>query len=112
MNRLCIIQISVPQFLGLFWKRGNKQGAIAGMLVDFTVAVALELKFPGALPWAYGLTSGAVGLVANLAIYVAAAYLWPHSVDEKQRVEDLFQIAGRNVKTNAASTAAVGEISS
>lgn len=38
-----IIQLAVPQFLGIFWKRGNKQGAIAGMTAGFVVAVALEI---------------------------------------------------------------------
>lgn len=85
-----IIQLAVPQFLGIFWKRGNKYGAIGGMLAGFAIAVALELVYPGYLPWAYGLTSGAVALVVNLAIYVAAAYLVPVSRDEQNRVDDLF----------------------
>lgn len=85
-----IIQLAVPQFLGIFWKHGNKQGAIAGMVAGFIVAVALELVFPGYLPWAYGLTSGAVALVVNLAIYVACAYVLPQSAEERRRVDDLF----------------------
>ncbi len=79
-----IIQLAVPQFLGIFWRRGNKYGAIAGMTVGFAIAVALELLFPGYLPWAYGLTSGAVALVVNLAIYVAFAYLIPETGDRPQ----------------------------
>jgi solute:Na+ symporter, SSS family len=90
-----IIQLAVPQFLGLFWKRGNKYGAIASMTTGFAVAVVLELVYPGYLPWAYGLTSGAVGLVVNLAIYVAAAYLLPQSREERQRVEELFALVER-----------------
>lgn len=87
-----IIQLAVPQFLGLFWKRGNKYGAIGGMLAGFAVAVTLELLYPGYLPWAYGLTSGAIGLCVNLAIYVAAAYLIPQPREEKRRVEELFAL--------------------
>lgn len=87
-----IIQLAVPQFLGIFWKRGNKYGAIAGMTAGFITAVALELAFPGYLPWAYGLTSGAVALAVNLAIYVGLAYLIPQSASERQRVDDLFEI--------------------
>jgi len=87
-----IIQLAVPQFLGIFWKRGNKYGAIAGMAAGFAVAVVLELVYPGYLPWAYGLTSGAVALAVNLAIYVAAAYLLPQSREERQRVEELFAL--------------------
>jgi SSS family solute:Na+ symporter len=85
-----IIQLAVPQFLGIFWRRGNKQGAIAGMVTGFAVAVVLELVFPGYLPWAYGLTSGTIALLVNLAIYVGAAYLLPQSADERRRVEELF----------------------
>ena len=87
-----IIQLAVPQFLGIFWKRGNKYGAIAGMVAGFIVAVVLELGYPGYLPWAYGLTSGAVALVVNLTIYVAMAYLLPQSQAERRRVEELFDL--------------------
>jgi SSS family solute:Na+ symporter len=87
-----IIQLAVPQFLGIFWRRGNKYGAIAGMTVGFAVAVALELVFPGYMPWAYGLTSGAVALVVNLAIYVAFAYLLPETEADRKRVNELFDL--------------------
>lgn len=99
-----IIQLAVPQFLGIFWQRGNKYGAIAGMVAGFAVAVTLELIYPGYLPWAYGLTSGAIGLVANLAIYVAAAYLIPQSRDDRQRVAGLFALAGALRTSGLAST--------
>jgi SSS family solute:Na+ symporter len=85
-----IIQLAVPQFLGIFWKRGNKHGAIAGMVAGFIVAIILEVGYPGYLPWAYGLTSGAVALVVNLAIYVGLAYWLPQSQEEQRRVDELF----------------------
>jgi SSS family solute:Na+ symporter len=88
-----IIQLAVPQFLGIFWQRGSKYGAIAGMVAGFAVAMTLELIHSGYLPWAYGLTSGAIGLAVNLAIYVAAAYLIPQSQVERRRVETLFAMA-------------------
>jgi SSS family solute:Na+ symporter len=87
-----IIQLAVPQFLGIFWQRGNKLGAIVGMVAGFAVAVTLELIYPGYLPWAGGLTSGTIGLAVNLAIYVAAAYLIPQSREERRRVADLFAL--------------------
>jgi SSS family solute:Na+ symporter len=85
-----IIQLAVPQFLGVFWKRGNKTGAIAGMVVGFITAVVLEMNYPGSIPALGGLTSGIVALVVNFAIYMACAYLLPQSEDEKRRVEHLF----------------------
>jgi SSS family solute:Na+ symporter len=87
-----IIQLAVPQFLGIFWKRGNKYGAIASMSVGFTVAVTLELIYHGTLPWAYGLTSGAVALIVNVVVYVAMAYLIPQSPSEKAHIAALFQM--------------------
>lgn len=87
----CVIQLAVPQFLGLFWKRGNAIGAIAGMAVGFGLVLLLEHFWPMSLPWAFGLTSGPIALLVNLAIYVAAAYLFPQSTDERARVEELFE---------------------
>lgn len=91
-----IIQLAVPQFLGIFWKRGNKYGAIASMSVGFIVAVVLELTYHGNLPWAWGLTSGAVALGVNVLVYVALAYLIPQSQDEKTRVQALFELASQS----------------
>jgi SSS family solute:Na+ symporter len=44
------------------------------------------------MPWAYGLTSGAVALVVNLAIYVAFAYLLPETEADRKRVNELFDL--------------------
>lgn len=91
-----IIQLAVPQFLGIFWRRGNKYGAIAGMSAGFIVAVVLELTYHGNLPWAWGLTSGAVALGVNVIVYVALAYLIPQSQDEKARVRILFSMTSQS----------------
>lgn len=101
-----IIQLAVPQFLGVFWKRGNKYGAIGGMLAGFAIAVALELGYPGYLPWAYGLTSGAVALVVNFAVYVAAAYLMPQSEQERARVDALFATVDKRGRKASGEVAA------
>jgi SSS family solute:Na+ symporter len=85
-----VIQLAVPQFLGIFWKRGTNQGAITGMVVGFALVVVLELIFKEQLAAAYGLSSGVIALVINLAIYVAFAYLKPHDATERKRVETLF----------------------
>lgn len=85
-----IVQLAVPQFLGVFWKRGNKYGAIAGMVIGFITAVVLEIKSPGSISALDGLTSGVVALAVNAAVYVACAYLFPQSAEETARVEKLF----------------------
>jgi SSS family solute:Na+ symporter len=86
-----IIQLAVPQMLGIFWKRGNKQGAIAGLVVGFIIASTLEIQFQGSVPWAYGLTSGVIGLLANFIVYVVCAYLFPHPQSERARIDALFE---------------------
>lgn len=96
-----IIQLAVPQFMGIFWKRGNQYGAIASMSIGFIVAVVLELTYHGNLPWAYGLTSGAVGLVVNLLVYVILAIIIPQSQAEKERVDQLFSMVTKSRKNLA-----------
>jgi SSS family solute:Na+ symporter len=86
-----VIQLAVPQFLGLFWRRGNHVGAIGGMVVGFALVIVLEYFSPMSLPWAYGLTSGLIALAVNLAIYVTAAYLIFQTDAERRRVDDLFE---------------------
>jgi SSS family solute:Na+ symporter len=87
-----IIQLAVPQFLGIFWRKGNKQGAYAGTIIGFVVAVVLTSYFPAFIPPLWGLTSGFVALVINFGIYVACAYGFPQSAEERTRVETLFHL--------------------
>ncbi|MFJ7437305.1 hypothetical protein ACIQW5_06565 [Methylorubrum thiocyanatum] len=91
-----IIQLSIPQFLGIFWRRGSRQGAFAGMILGFVTAVGLEVAYGGQLPFGYGLTSGCFGLAVNLLVYVACAYLLPQSAEEQQRVDELFTVVEAN----------------
>lgn len=88
-----IIQIAVPLYLGVFWKRGNAAGAILGIVAGFVIAVCLQLGWFGGTGWAWGLTSGAIGLAVNLMIYVTAAYLLPHRREEQARLDQLFASA-------------------
>jgi len=100
-----IIQLAIPQFLGIAWKRGNLVGAIGGMVTGFLVAVLLELQYSGPIPWAYGLTSGVVALGVNLLIYVVAAYAFPHAPAERNRVDSLFGLAERPRTESSAPNA-------
>ena len=94
-----IIQLAVPQFLGIFWKRGNATGAITGMVLGFMTAVLLETAFPVLIGQAYGLSSGLIGLAVNVVVYVAAAYLLPHSAAEQRRIDGIFEIARSGNRT-------------
>ncbi|MBR1218839.1 sodium:solute symporter family protein [Bradyrhizobium sp. U87765 SZCCT0131] len=101
-----VIQLAVPQFVGIFWKRGNKYGATAGMVCGFVVAVVLEMAHPTFVPWAYGLTSGVIALAVNLVIYVAAAYLIRMPDAERRRVDDMFASVARPAPEASAVTGA------
>ncbi|MFW5660276.1 MAG: sodium:solute symporter family transporter, partial [Oceanicaulis sp.] len=56
-------------FLGIFWKRMNKEGAIAGMAVGLSVTAAYIVHFK------IGFTSGVIGAVA---LIVAAVLMILH----------------------------------
>lgn len=85
-----IIQLSVPLYLGIFTRLGNRYGAIGGMLAGIGTVAVLELSWPAAIPWAYGLTSGVLGLAVNLAVFIGAHVLFRRSANEEARVERLF----------------------
>lgn len=86
----CIVQVIVPLLLGLFWRRGNLVGAIAG--TSFGVAIAAgSLLYPSMIGWAGGLSGGAIGLFANVALYLAAGWLF----GKPRHVDALFDILGR-----------------
>lgn len=91
-----IIQLAVPIFGGLIWRRGNKNGAIAGLLAGTAVAVALTIPYMsigGAVPWLGGLGSGLVGFVVNLIVYVAVSFARRSDLAELERVDELFRAA-------------------
>lgn len=85
-----VVQLAVPQFLGIFWDRGNRLGALLGTSIGFVCAVVLEFYNPVAIPSLGGLTSGVAALVINAAVYVACAYLAPQTPSERERVRALF----------------------
>jgi hypothetical protein len=85
-----IIQLAVPQYLGIFWKRGNAIGSILGTVVGFALAIFLQTIYPDGPAWAWGLTSGILALAVNAAVYVGCAVLLPHADAERRRVNDLF----------------------
>jgi solute:Na+ symporter, SSS family len=85
-----IVQLAIPQFLGIFWRRGNKVGAIAGMVAGIVTAAVLQVLYPTSIPWLGGLTSGIAGMAVNLAVYITCAYLIPISGAETARVNHLF----------------------
>lgn len=89
-----MVQLSVPLYLGIFTKFGNWQGAVGGMLAGVGVVCALQAAWPVGIPWAYGLTTGALGLVVNLGLYIAIGVLVPRSEEDRARLDELFVRTG------------------
>ena len=88
-----VVQISVPLFLGIFFKFGNKNGALAGMIVGFACAAVLTVAFPDDIPALGSITGGVVALAINLIVYVAVSKLTKTSPQERARVDELFAVA-------------------
>ena len=82
-------------FLGIFDKRTNKEGAIAGMLTGliFTTVYIIGVKFAGMPTWFFGVSAegiGTLGMVINLIVTLIVSRLTPPPPPEIQAlVEDL-----------------------
>jgi cation/acetate symporter len=82
-------------FLGIFDKRTNSQGAIAGMLTGliFTVIYIIGVKFAGMTPWFFGVSAegiGTLGIIINFIVTLTVSRLTPPPPAEIQAlVENL-----------------------
>ncbi|WGV26258.1 sodium:solute symporter family protein [Halotia branconii] len=82
-------------FLGIFDKRTNSTGAIAGMLTGliFTIAYIIGVKFGGMQPWFFGVSPegiGTLGMLINFVVTLIVSRLTPPPPAEIQAmVEDL-----------------------
>ena len=93
-----IVQLAVPLFLGIFWRGGNKQGAVAGMVSGFLVAMILTWIYPDDIRMLGSLTGGVVGILVNLAVYLGAAWLIGVDDTERARVAAMFEAAKTAVR--------------
>lgn len=76
-------------FLGIFDKRTNSYGAIAGMLsgLIFTIIYIVGVKFAGMEPWFFGVSPegiGTLGMLINLAVTLVVSRLTPPPTAEIQ----------------------------
>ena len=80
--------------LGIFWKRANKAGAVAGMLVGFglTLYYLVNVKFLGMTPW-FGIKDVSAGIfgipLGFLTIWAVSLMTKEPSQEVKDMVEDL-----------------------
>lgn len=81
--------------LGVFDKRTNREGAIAGMVSGllFTTVYIIGVKFAGMPTWFFGISAegiGTVGMVLNLVItWVVSRMTPPPPLEIQEMVEDL-----------------------
>lgn len=98
-----IVQLGIPLFLGIFWRGGNKYGAVSGMVAGFSVALALTIFYPDDIAGLGSLTGGIVGMLVNLVVYLAVSAVTETSDAEKARVAEMFAVAGRPVAAPIAA---------
>ena len=82
----CIVQCFIPLFGGMYWKRGNLQGTILGMLVGASIAV-IGTFFPSLFSWC-AVSVGILGLCVNLLIYIACGFIFK----QQAHVKDMFEV--------------------
>jgi cation/acetate symporter len=83
-----------PLVLGVWWKRANKQGAIAGMIIGFLVGswYLYMVRFAGMDPWIgldhlrFGLVGAAASLIAMVVVSLATA---PPDEETQKMVDDV-----------------------
>jgi Na+/proline symporter len=90
MSYYLIIQLSIPLFLGLFTKFGNKWGAVFGMISGSLVAIVLTTKWIDDIPALGSLTAGVVGLIVNFVVFVIVSAVTGQTEEDKKRVDNLF----------------------
>ena len=88
--------------LGIFWKRMNREGAIAGMIsgIGFTAAYIVYFKFvdPAAnVPdrWLFGVSPegiGSVGMLLNFSVATVVALFTPPPPESVQRMVDEIRV--------------------
>ncbi|MBD1944946.1 cation acetate symporter [Coleofasciculus sp. FACHB-712] len=81
--------------LGIFDKRTNREGAIAGMLVGliFTISYIAGVKFYGMSPWFFGVSAegiGTLGMAINFVVtWVVSRLTPPPPLEIQEMVEEL-----------------------
>lgn len=83
----CLVQVSVPVILGLYWKRGNVYGAATGVIAGMSIVILRDV-FPWLTSWAGDWSAGLVGLLINLILYIAVSLL----TKKQANVDEIFRV--------------------
>ncbi len=84
-----------PLVLGIWWKRANRPGAIAGMVAGFAAGTAyLAYVYNGGEPWLYidHLRFGMIGMPVSLVAMVVVSLMTPEPDAEMQEMVDSTRI--------------------
>ena len=88
-----------PLVLGIWWKRANREGAIAGMLCGFLAGTAyLYYVYTGGTPW-FGidhLRFGIIGMPVSLVAMVVVSLMTPEPDAETQAMVDETRVPSGN----------------
>jgi len=103
-----IVQLGVPLFLGIFWKGGNKFGAVAGMVSGFLVAGVLTVMNPDDIRVLGSITGGIIGFVVNLVVFLVVSAATKQTDEDRLRVAELFRMAERRVAVPGVPAQGVG----
>ncbi len=93
-----------PLVLGVWWKRANRAGAIAGMIGGFGSGAAYlyYVQFAGGTPvlGLYGLRFGMIGMPVSLILMVVFSLLTEEPDEETQRMVDEIRVPGGSTVVN------------
>ncbi|MEL7000969.1 MAG: VC_2705 family sodium/solute symporter, partial [Pseudomonadota bacterium] len=86
-----------PLVLGVWWKRANRQGAVAGMVFGFAAGTGYLYAIQNGMePWwgLDGLRFGIIGMPVSLVAMVVVSYMTPAPDEETQAMVDEVRAAG------------------
>ena len=94
-----------PLVLGVWWKRANRAGAVAGMIGGFGAGAwyLYMVQFGGMTPWLGldGLRFGMIGMPVSLALMVIVSLMTEEPDEETQKMVDAIRIPKGDTVTNA-----------
>lgn len=94
-----------PLVLGVWWKRANRAGAIAGMVGGFAAGTwyLYMVQFAGMTPWLGldGLRFGMIGMPVSLVLMIVVSLMTEEPDEETQKMVDAIRIPRGETVTNA-----------
>lgn len=94
-----------PLVLGVWWKRANRAGAVAGMVGGFASGAwyLYMVQFAGMTPWIGldGLRFGMIGMPISLVLMVVVSLMTEEPDEETQKMVDAIRVPKGETVTNA-----------